>query len=208
MPSSTVGRARSLTRVDRARLVWLGRAHRAGSRGGQSPRPLPDRASRPEMPVPGHQIPGPHRARQNTMDHAMETRAQRVRHHLRRPLAGTRDLLKETAGNTVGDTVPRRSLWPTRATGWSSSGAVGRTVSRAAWDRGATYPSIQVAAAWGKAPFWRVVSDQSEQQPRTRQTVPSAWAASRRRSCGTEGHVVNAGLQDRASGDCGGGSPP
>jgi len=75
-------------------------------------------------------------------------------------------------------------------------------------NRGATYPSTQVAAAWGKAPFWRVVSDQSEQQPRTWQTVPSACAASRLRSCGTEGHVVNAGLQDRASGDRDGGSPP
>ncbi len=41
--------------------------------GGQGQRPLPDRASRHEMSLPGHQIPGPHRARQGTMDHAVES---------------------------------------------------------------------------------------------------------------------------------------
>jgi len=60
---------------------------------GQGPRPLPDRASRHKMSLPGHQIPGPHRARQGTMDHALEASTQRVRHHLRRPLAGSRNLL-------------------------------------------------------------------------------------------------------------------
>jgi len=40
------------------------------------------------------------------MDHAVEASAQRVRDHLRRPLAGSRDLLMETAGNTVNETVP------------------------------------------------------------------------------------------------------
>lgn len=37
-----------------------------------------------KMPVPGHQIAGPHRPRQGTMGHPMEGSAQRVRHHLRR----------------------------------------------------------------------------------------------------------------------------
>jgi hypothetical protein len=40
------------------------------------------------------------------MDHEVEASAQRVRHHLRRPLAGTRDLLRSTAGNTVSEAVP------------------------------------------------------------------------------------------------------
>jgi len=37
--------------------------------------------------------PRPRRARQGMMDHAVEASAQRVRHHLRRPLAGSRNLL-------------------------------------------------------------------------------------------------------------------
>ena len=41
------------------------------------------------------------------MDHALEASTQRIRHHLRRPLAGSRDLLMKTAGNTVSETDPR-----------------------------------------------------------------------------------------------------
>ena len=74
--------------------------------GGQGPRTLPHRAGRAEMPLPGDPIPGPHRTGQGTMDHAVEASAQRVRDHLRRPLAGSRDLLMKTAGNTVCETVP------------------------------------------------------------------------------------------------------
>jgi hypothetical protein len=40
------------------------------------------------------------------MDHAVEASAERVRHHLRRPLAGSRNLLMKTAGNTVPVTDP------------------------------------------------------------------------------------------------------
>jgi hypothetical protein len=39
------------------------------------------------------------------MDDAVETSAQRVRDHLRRPIPGSRDLLMETAGNTVSANV-------------------------------------------------------------------------------------------------------
>ena len=45
------------------------------------------------------------------MDDEVEACAQRVRHHLRRPLAGSRNLLMNTAGNTVSETVPLASLW-------------------------------------------------------------------------------------------------
>ena len=40
----------------------------------------------------------------------VETSAQRVRYHLRRPLAGSRNLLMTTAGNTVSETVPLDAL--------------------------------------------------------------------------------------------------
>jgi hypothetical protein len=44
------------------------------------------------------------------MDDAVEARAERVRHHLRRPLACSRNLLMKTAGNTVAVTDPRLYL--------------------------------------------------------------------------------------------------
>ena len=40
------------------------------------------------------------------MDDEVEASPQRVRDHLRRPLAGSRDLLMKTAGNTVNEIVP------------------------------------------------------------------------------------------------------
>jgi hypothetical protein len=40
------------------------------------------------------------------MDHEVEASAERVRHHLRRPLAGSRNLLMNTAGDTVPVTDP------------------------------------------------------------------------------------------------------
>lgn len=40
------------------------------------------------------------------MDEALEASSQRIRHHLRRPLAGRGDLLDETAGNTLDETDP------------------------------------------------------------------------------------------------------
>ena len=75
--------------------------------GDQGPRPLPDRAGRAEVPLPGDPIAGPDRARPGTMDDAVEASAQRVRDHLRRPLPGRRNLLMETAGNTVSEIDPR-----------------------------------------------------------------------------------------------------
>ena len=57
------------------------------SQGGQGLRTLPDRTGRDEVPVPGHQVPGPERYRSNTVGRTVETSPERVRHHLRRPHA-------------------------------------------------------------------------------------------------------------------------
>jgi hypothetical protein len=64
------------------------------------------------MPLSGDPIAGPHRCRQGTMDDAVETSAERVRDHLRRPIPGSRDLLMKTAGNTVSEIVPELGLSP------------------------------------------------------------------------------------------------
>ena len=75
--------------------------------GGQSPRTLPDRASRAEVPVPGDQIARPHRQGPGTMGHAVETGPQRVRHHLRRPDHTERHQLDARPRSTVYRTLPR-----------------------------------------------------------------------------------------------------
>ena len=80
-------------------------AERPLSSRGQGQGALPDRASSDEVPVSGHQVTPPDRARQDTMDHEAEDSAQRVRDHLRRLLASSRDLLMKTAGNTVTEVV-------------------------------------------------------------------------------------------------------
>ena len=52
---------------------------------GERPRPLPDRAGRPQVPLPGGHEPGPHRQGPQTLNQPVEGRPQRLRHHLRRP---------------------------------------------------------------------------------------------------------------------------
>lgn len=72
---------------------------------GQSTRALPQRASRDEMPVPGHQIAGPERHRPDQVGSTVEASPERVRHHLRRPYASGGDKLMN-ATYTVRRTVP------------------------------------------------------------------------------------------------------
>jgi putative transposase len=54
-------------------------------RATPSPRALPQRVGRHEMPLPRRQIPRSHRHRAGTLDEPLEASPQRVRHHLRRP---------------------------------------------------------------------------------------------------------------------------
>ncbi len=68
-------------------------AQRPLSPCGQGSGSLPDRASSDEVPVSGHPIPRPDRSGKGTMDNEMEASAECVRDHVRRPLAGSRDLL-------------------------------------------------------------------------------------------------------------------
>jgi hypothetical protein len=49
---------------------------------GQSPRPHNDRAGRPQAPLPRHHQPRPHRARQAAVEQPVESRIERLRHHL------------------------------------------------------------------------------------------------------------------------------
>ncbi|OAP24965.1 Transposase, Mutator family [Amycolatopsis sp. M39] len=51
----------------------------------EGPRSLPERAGRAQVRLHGDHEPGPHRLRPETLDDAVETRAERVRDRLRRP---------------------------------------------------------------------------------------------------------------------------
>ena len=51
---------------------------------GQGPRPLPHRAGRPQAPLPHRHQPRPHRPRTATLEQPVESRPERLRHHLRR----------------------------------------------------------------------------------------------------------------------------
>ena len=61
-----------------------------------------------KVPVPGDPVARPDRHRTETMDNAVETSTQRIRHHLRRPHAGQRGQLTENATYTVNLILPRR----------------------------------------------------------------------------------------------------
>ena len=88
------------------RLAYCRRGTRPLLSGSQIHRCCVNRLNppRPQMPLSGDQIPGPHRPRQATMGDALEAGAQRLLDHLRRPLPGRRDLRKSCDG-VVG--IPR-----------------------------------------------------------------------------------------------------
>jgi hypothetical protein len=64
------------------------------------------RAGGAKVPLPGHPVPGPDRDRPYPVGDEMEARLERIRHYLRRPVPGRRDLLTMTAGNTVREIDP------------------------------------------------------------------------------------------------------
>jgi putative transposase len=53
--------------------------------GRERPRPLPHRAGRPQMPLPGDHEPRPDREGPPAVDQPVEGPLERLRHHLRRP---------------------------------------------------------------------------------------------------------------------------
>lgn len=60
---------------------------------GQGAGPLPRRAGRAQTPLPDRAFTGPDRQGAGKKGGTMETRVERVRHHLRRPLAGRQEQL-------------------------------------------------------------------------------------------------------------------
>ncbi len=56
--------------------------------GGQGPWTLSQRDRRSEVRLHGDHVPGPHRQGTGPLDHALEDRAERLRHHLRRAPVG------------------------------------------------------------------------------------------------------------------------
>src|SRR5205085_2752203 len=73
-----------------------------GDGGGPNrPRSLPQRAGRDEGPVPGHPVLGPDREGQARRTMRWKPALNAFATTLRRPLAGSRNLLMKTSGNTV-----------------------------------------------------------------------------------------------------------
>ena len=69
--------------VEIRQVICSHQRHRVAQRplppSGPGPRPLPQRAGRAEVPLPGHPVPGPDRQGQGTMGHKVETRPERLR---------------------------------------------------------------------------------------------------------------------------------
>ncbi len=74
---------------------------------GQSPGTLPQRAGRVEVRLHGGHVPRPHRQGTSPLDHALENRPQRFRHHLRRPPLRSPSLTLNYPSYTTRLTVPR-----------------------------------------------------------------------------------------------------
>jgi hypothetical protein len=74
-----------------------------------STRAFPQRAGSIEMPLPDRALTRPYRQRPGTMGHTMETRIERVRHHLRRPLAGQQEPIMKNTSYTLTEIDPNRA---------------------------------------------------------------------------------------------------
>jgi hypothetical protein len=84
---------------------------------GAGPWALPQRAVRTQVPISGDPFPGADRGRSDSMGRALNACPQRLRHHLRRPDAGGRELLTcHTSTHTVNAKLPltdQRPEFPT-----------------------------------------------------------------------------------------------
>lgn len=67
---------------------------------------FPNEQAAMKSPILGNPVAGPDRDLPKAMDDALETSAERLRHHIRRPHAGKRNHLTEDAAYTANLTVP------------------------------------------------------------------------------------------------------
>jgi len=67
------------------RLLESALGERQDPAGGQGSRALPERAGRVEVRLHGDHVARPHGQGAGSLDHALEDRPERLRHHLRRP---------------------------------------------------------------------------------------------------------------------------
>lgn len=79
--------------------------------GGESPGALPERTGRPEVRLHGDHVARPDRQGPGPLDHALENRSQRLRHHLRRPTLRSPPVTLNNPTYTARLTDP----WPARS---------------------------------------------------------------------------------------------
>src|SRR5689334_21653999 len=128
--------------------------------GGQGPRSFPHRAGGAKVPLPGHQIPRPHRPGTGPLGHEMEARHQRIRYHLRRPVPGRRDLLTQMPETPLARQT-RRTLVMLSPRTWKYDRNVKvrlLALGLAAWV--AAYAWVYVASMrdQGSTPYWWYVA--------------------------------------------------
>ncbi len=91
--------------VEIRRIIWHHERDRIDQRpipaGDPRPRALPDRAGRPQMPLPGDQIARPDRPWKGPLGDPLEARTQRLRDHLRRPYRSLNHQLAPMISYTV-----------------------------------------------------------------------------------------------------------
>ena len=75
---------------------------------------FPTEQARPQVRLPGHHEPGPHRHRPQTLGHPLEERPERLRHRLRRPTVRSPPLATDKISYTENLTVPDPILMTAR----------------------------------------------------------------------------------------------